>query len=134
MRNKYRQNVPNWKRELIYHQFNGRCMYCGVILENNWHLDHINPICSGGKNNLENLGAACPRCNMLKGGLNLEQFRDILKLDVIRKKNQALNKYFDERLLIYLDDETVDEIYTQIVDFDHYIAYSIKVLFYFERK
>ena len=43
------------------------CQYCGahppeVIL----HVDHINPVANGGKNNIDNLVTACQPCNLGK--------------------------------------------------------------------
>lgn len=44
------------------------CQYCGshppsVVL----HVDHINPVANGGKNNQDNLITACSGCNLGKG-------------------------------------------------------------------
>jgi len=45
-----------------------KCMYCGahppsVLL----HVDHINPVAKGGKNDIDNLVTSCEPCNLGKG-------------------------------------------------------------------
>jgi 5-methylcytosine-specific restriction endonuclease McrA len=33
-----------------------------------FHIDHINPICNGGDNSIDNLQLLCASCNLSKGG------------------------------------------------------------------
>lgn len=59
----------------IKNKYGGKCAYCGVILGERWHKDHIVPVHLGGGNNVANLNPACSRCNFRKGGCTLEEFR-----------------------------------------------------------
>ena len=62
-------------RDRIKQKFGGRCAYCGVVLGERWHVDHIEPTQKGGSTNEGNLNPACARCNFRKGGCTLEEFR-----------------------------------------------------------
>lgn len=47
----------------------GKCAICKKSLKRTgFHLDHIVPICRGGKNTDSNTQLTCPTCNMKKGG------------------------------------------------------------------
>jgi len=54
-----------------------RCRYCGRDLSQaagrDWHIDHVVPVCQGGRGGLDNLVMACWRCNLRKGGRTPEQ-------------------------------------------------------------
>lgn len=54
---------------------NHACAYCGVILDGEWHIDHIHPRSKGGSDNRENLCVSCPDCNLKKGDRSVEEFR-----------------------------------------------------------
>lgn len=45
----------------------GRCFYCGVGINNEYHVDHYIPLSRGGNNKKENLRISCPTCNYRKG-------------------------------------------------------------------
>lgn len=47
------------------------CSYCGAPAD---HLDHIVPLARGGENTLDNLTAACGRCNRAKHAKSLLAF------------------------------------------------------------
>ena len=56
------------------------CQYCGshppsVIL----HVDHIDPVANGGKNNIDNLVTSCEPCNLGKGAALLSSIPKTLK-------------------------------------------------------
>lgn len=58
----------SWRRIQMLAQ-KKRCAYCRVRLERYGiiiHVDHVNPLYYGGKNNIENLVISCSRCNMKK--------------------------------------------------------------------
>lgn len=52
-----------------------KCIYCGTSLfENDWHLDHYNPLSKTGLNVFENIVPSCSICNLMKGSLIGGQF------------------------------------------------------------
>lgn len=52
-----------------------KCIYCGEkIKSKDWHLDHVHPLCLGGKNRPNNIAAACPVCNLMKGKFQMGKF------------------------------------------------------------
>lgn len=51
------------------------CVYCRTYLAE-YHIDHVTPLASGGANSRENLQLLCPTCNLSKGGLPEEVFRE----------------------------------------------------------
>jgi len=61
----------DWKRvrTVIYYRDGGVCMKCNKkVKPNDFHVDHIHPICKGGKEwDLNNLELSCPKCNLEKG-------------------------------------------------------------------
>jgi 5-methylcytosine-specific restriction endonuclease McrA len=53
------------------------CYYCGV--EKSWEeltIDHLTPKALGGDDSKKNLVPACEPCNIDKGDMTLEQYRD----------------------------------------------------------
>lgn len=56
------------------------CEYCKVPVGETYHLEHKNPISRGGKSTEVNLCIACPPCNLHKGTLTAEEFRERLKV------------------------------------------------------
>ena len=88
-------------REAIKQMFGGRCAYCGVVLNDKWHVDHVEPLgrqggwvpslgarpghyrftgkCLNPENEREgNYFPACPPCNINKADLPLEDWRTYL--------------------------------------------------------
>lgn len=48
---------------------NFTCVLCGnTAKESRLEIDHIIPVCRGGKNNMDNLRTTCFKCNRGKGG------------------------------------------------------------------
>jgi 5-methylcytosine-specific restriction endonuclease McrA len=93
------------ERLKVFNKTNGRCAYCGNILEKGWHVDHKEPILrkmkevkgyltnegqwvpsryiNDGCENpemdcFENMLAACPSCNINKHSGSVENFRDLI--------------------------------------------------------
>lgn len=57
----------------------GKCFYCGITLDDDLiEFDHVHPFSKGGKDNFENLVAACYLCNSYKSDKTLEEFRESL--------------------------------------------------------
>lgn len=90
------------KRDIIKQMFGGHCAYCGEVLGDKWHIDHVKPvirqsdlkICektgtvkfvNNGKlrrpenHNDENLFPACIPCNIHKSSSSIEGFRKYLE-------------------------------------------------------
>lgn len=68
---------------------NGLCAYCtipisasssAVAADRRATIDHIVPLSRGGADARENTLAACAYCNMTKGNLSVEEFRNDVKL------------------------------------------------------
>lgn len=84
------------EREQLRGMFNGRCAYCGCILNGRWHADHVESV---GRNcrlvggafvfdgtlrnpeadTLENLFPSCAPCNIDKGPDGVEAWRERLE-------------------------------------------------------
>lgn len=96
------------EREKIYQKTDGRCYYCGCELPDRWHVDHLFPknkehwlgnevmmeeTCA--PNDLKSIEEfrnkvpSCPRCNIRKGALDVEQFRDEISQQVKRLKRDV---------------------------------------------
>ncbi len=55
------------------------CWYCGSALEpQRLTLDHVIPACRGGPRTFTNLVPACFKCNQEKGGMLLEEYRELI--------------------------------------------------------
>lgn len=77
--------MGNWqpkKRERVKAKTNGRCAYCGCVLGEKFHVDHVRSKNSHrqaghrGWDDFDNLLAACSPCNLYKSDLSLEDFRE----------------------------------------------------------
>lgn len=70
------------KRDRVKAKTNGRCAYCGCVLGEKFHVDHLRSINSHrtygqvGWDDEANLHAACSPCNLYKSDLSLEDFRE----------------------------------------------------------
>ena len=62
---------------LIYQKQNGKCFYCGEVLNSKFDIDHKIPLSRGGSNWPENLCCACARCNRSKHTKTVEEFISI---------------------------------------------------------
>lgn len=51
-----------------YEAQKGKCYYCGVKVDDAYHVDHVIPLSRGGSNGPENIVIACKNCNQSKGG------------------------------------------------------------------
>lgn len=72
------------QRAELKQKFGGHCAYCGELLGDKWHADHIDPIRRNWRENtsvhperdvIENLNPACAPCNINKHSCSLEGFR-----------------------------------------------------------
>jgi hypothetical protein len=88
-------------RIAIKNKFNGRCAYCGVLLSNKFHIDHVHPqrkshflkselmkeslnLSINDINEDANLYPSCQRCNRWKKTFSLEEFRHEIQEQVNR--------------------------------------------------
>lgn len=89
------------QRQALKEKYNGRCAYCGDLLGERWHADHIEPVKRYTKwiasdmftqeriyenfqkhperNTLENFNPSCPSCNIVKSSMSLDSFRKIIR-------------------------------------------------------
>jgi hypothetical protein len=86
-------------REKIRNMFDGHCAYCGVMLGDTFHVDHVKPIYRGwqdgesvsnrGLDNSDNMFPSCPRCNLWKKTFSIEQFREEIAAQIDRVRRDS---------------------------------------------
>ncbi len=54
------------------------CVYCGMLLSGDYHIDHKTPVSRGGSNDIENLQILCPTCNVKKGAKTHDEYVAII--------------------------------------------------------
>ncbi len=54
-------------RTVLYESAGGKCQICGIVLDANWHADHIVPWKISGRTNVHEMQALCSTCNLKKG-------------------------------------------------------------------
>lgn len=77
------------EREQVRLKYGGHCAYCGVLLGDRWHADHLEavrrnwgkeaklvPALSPENHNLANMMPACIPCNLSKHAMPLEAWRE----------------------------------------------------------
>lgn len=96
------------------------CQYCGrkapdVVL----HVDHINPVAKGGKNEITNLVTSCIDCNSGKSDKKLSDNSVVVKqqkqLELIQERKEQLEMVFKwKESLDRIDEMALDQIIKQI--------------------
>lgn len=82
--------ISKKQREALKQKYGGHCAYCGCILGEKWHADHIEAVdrqwwkpgapASKPENDvIENMNPACPPCNIDKHSLTLENWRAMMQ-------------------------------------------------------
>jgi hypothetical protein len=64
-------SLPEELTRTVRARASGRCQYCLMhesLQGATFHIEHIIPLCRGGRSDLGNLALACPGCNLHKGG------------------------------------------------------------------
>ncbi len=62
------------ERELLFLRDKHLCAYCGDVFKRpELTMDHVHPVCQGGKDAWTNLVTACKHCNQAKAGRTPEQ-------------------------------------------------------------
>lgn len=65
-----------------YHEYGGRCAYCSEVLDPfDFHIDHMVPQVEGVIDERWNLKATCPTCNLRKGTMDINTFRQVLGVE-----------------------------------------------------
>lgn len=64
-------SVKQWNKCLEY--FDGRCAYSGELAEN-YHMDHIVPLSTGGEHSYYNIVPCMPKYNIQKSNKNMEEW------------------------------------------------------------
>ena len=72
------------------------CPYCGSVLGDEKHADHIHPLAKGGLSVVRNMVWVCAECNLRKGEMTLTAFvkKFHLNRDAIESRLEALGKDF----------------------------------------
>lgn len=80
-----RKAIPKQVRQQVYDKCNGHCAYCGCKLDiKDMQVDHIESVYRAeynGKdedNTIDNYMPACRACNLYKGAMNIDEFRNRL--------------------------------------------------------
>ncbi len=115
MLNPFRRPRKPLRRGAVLSKTAGRCWYCGERLTGHWDIEHQHPRCQDGSDHLDNLVPSCCRCNGLKGGRSVEEFRQFLVThlwgNVLAQSESILG-------LLLIDDESmwqVNEHYLSIL-------------------
>jgi len=108
----------------------GNCEWCNTsILKKDFHIDHIIPLSSGGRNTASNLAVACPDCNLAKSDKSPARFAqetyartgimtplirhvfDYYNLEALRQKSlfDEESEESDEATIRSDDDNSLDE-------------------------
>lgn len=73
--------IPKAVRKQVYEKYDGHCAYCGrPVAYKDMQVDHIKAKYAGGADELDNYNPACRMCNFYKGTMDIDHFRDQLKL------------------------------------------------------
>lgn len=116
-----RKSISKKLRFEVFKRDSFTCQYCSakppkVPLE----VDHIMPVCKGGKNNIDNLITACFDCNRGKSGNELTSIPQNL-IEKTEIKKIAVQQYSEfqkillkERKQMDLDIELVEGVYSSV--------------------
>ena len=72
------RNISPKKVITVYNKTGGRCWYCGKELDDDFQIDHANPINKGGSDDLDNLLPSCKACNGRKYNRTIDEYREYL--------------------------------------------------------
>lgn len=79
------------QRAALREKYGGRCAYCGGLLGERWHADHVEPLRRldwlkvprgpehPERDTLANLNPACAPCNIDKHSMSLEDWRGMIE-------------------------------------------------------
>lgn len=63
-----------YSREDVFARWGHACAYCWGVAE---HLDHVQPLARGGRDELSNVVPACADCNLAKGVSSLADWAQV---------------------------------------------------------
>lgn len=89
---KREKTTTSWSRikHIIKKRYNLVCQYCGQT-DKNGHVDHIVPLSQGGNDAFNNLTWSCSKCNIRKGTMSAENFKDKLAKNETEGDQQDTN-------------------------------------------
>lgn len=118
------------KRRIVLAKTGDRCAYCGTELNiETLHSDHAQSSFNGGKNDTDNLLPSCSVCNVRKNHRNFEDFREWLKLRLLKQTQILIEKF--EASSVYFDDGVSAEAVSHIQEIEKLIA-NTAVTFYID--
>jgi len=108
--NRYPNRRVSFNRRNIFARDENRCQYCGQQFPTSeLSLDHVVPLCRGGRTVWTNVVCACTRCNKRKGGRLPQEagmklirepfeprFNPLIRLRIRRKKYYSWKQFLDE--------------------------------------
>lgn len=118
-------------RQSVKNKCNGHCAYCGILLGDKFHVDHLIPVkristWENGKfkptgkmenpemDTFDNMLPSCASCNIIKSSLHLEVFREIIEDRLVQLERESNYR--------------VAKRYGMIIEVPK------KIVFYFEKK
>lgn len=87
------------QREQVRGMFDGRCAYCGELLGDRWHADHVEAVYRGygtdgkqllyaDRDTVANMMPACIPCNISKSVFSIDQWRQAIAHHI-----ESLNRF-----------------------------------------
>jgi len=112
-------------RKLLYKSFyidGFRCEYCNIPLKINdeypyyriFSFEHKQPLDKGGDNSIENLAIVCHRCNIVKGPITENTFRQIIKFLPSDVFDKMCNEMFSGRMSAKLSNQGLTSLDAQL--------------------
>lgn len=110
-----RKSIPNKLRFEIFKRDSFKCQYCGrsapdVIL----HVDHIDPVSKGGKNDILNLVTSCFECNNGKSNRKISDNSAVSlqkkQLDELNERREQLNMLIEWKTILEDKSYEIDSI------------------------
>lgn len=107
------------QRSELKQKYGGHCAYCGCVLGDKWHADHIeavdrqwwkpgSPASKPENDVIENMNPACAPCNIDKHSLTLENWRAMMQRtnEVLMRDNSTFRRAVRYGL-VKLDDSPI---------------------------
>jgi hypothetical protein len=83
-----------------------QCKYCGrKPPEVTLHVDHVDPRCNGGSDDLDNLKTSCSECNLGKSGKRLDMSEPVLVAEDAAERREQVEHMTEAKTLL---DEELD--------------------------